>query len=151
MADFFHTPSAASSQSAVGNTAAMSAAQPDLSIRGFNRELSNKVLILVDGRSVYWDFIGTTFWSTLPVAMSEIERVEVIRGPGSAVYGANAMTGVVNIITKAPGSEPGTRLQLTGGYPDLSEGYPDLWEDALTCRELTLTCREATLTCQGLP
>lgn len=81
----------------------LSAAQPDVSIRGFNRELSNKVLVLVDGRSVYLDFLGTVFWGSLPIALEEIERIEVIRGPGSAVYGANAMTGVINIITRRPG------------------------------------------------
>ena len=100
----------------------MSAAQPDLSIRGFNRELSNKVLVLIDGRSVYWDFIGTTFWSSLPIAMTDIERIEVIRGPGSAVYGANAMTGVVNIITKTPGVDPHTLISVTAGFPDILEG-----------------------------
>ena len=100
----------------------MTSSQPDLSIRGFNRELSNKVLVLIDGRSVYWDFIGTTFWSTLPISMEDIERIEVIRGPGSAVYGANAMTGVVNIITKAPGENPGTSLSLSSGYPDYLHG-----------------------------
>ncbi|RME28432.1 MAG: TonB-dependent receptor [Deltaproteobacteria bacterium] len=83
----------------------LSAAQPDISIRGFNRELANKVLVLVDGRSVYMDMLGTVLWETLPVAMDEIERIEVIRGPGSAVYGANAVTGVINIITKAPGQD----------------------------------------------
>jgi len=75
----------------------------DLSIRGFNRELGNKVLVLVDGRSTYLDFIGTTIWGTVPLALEEIERIEVIRGPGSAVYGANAVTGVINIITRTPG------------------------------------------------
>ncbi len=83
----------------------LSAAQPDISIRGFNRELANKVLVLVDGRSVYMDMLGTVLWETLPVALEEIERIEVIRGPGSAVYGANAVTGVINIITKAPGQD----------------------------------------------
>lgn len=100
----------------------MTASQPDFSIRGFNRELSNKVLVLIDGRSVYWDFIGTTLWSTLPIAMTDIERIEVIRGPGSAVYGANAMTGVVNIITKTPGVDPHTLISVSAGFPDILEG-----------------------------
>ncbi|MDO9015333.1 MAG: TonB-dependent receptor [Deltaproteobacteria bacterium] len=72
-------------------------------IRGFNRRLSNRVLVLVDGRSVYLDFIGVTLWSLLPVNPEEIERIEVIRGPGSALYGADAYSGVVNIITRTPG------------------------------------------------
>jgi iron complex outermembrane receptor protein len=82
---------------------ALSAGQSDVSIRGFNHELSNKVLVLVDGRSVYLDFLGTVVWGTIGVSLEEIERIEVIRGPGSAIYGANAVTGVVNIITKVPG------------------------------------------------
>jgi outer membrane receptor protein involved in Fe transport len=72
-------------------------------IRGFNRRLSNRVMVLLDGRSVYLDFLGVTFWSLLPVAVEEIERIEIIRGPGSALYGADAFSGVVNIITRAPG------------------------------------------------
>ncbi len=81
----------------------LASGQTDLSIRGFNREINNKVLILLDGRSTYVDFLGTTLWNTLTVSLDEIERIEIIRGPGSAVYGANAVTGVVNIITRTPG------------------------------------------------
>jgi outer membrane receptor protein involved in Fe transport len=104
------------------NVMSMSAGQPEVSIRGFNRELNNKVLVLIDGRSVYWDFIGTTQWSTFPIALEEIERIEVIRGPGSAVYGANAVTGVVNIITRTPGETPETRLVAEAGTPGYVRG-----------------------------
>ncbi len=76
----------------------------NLSLRGFNQRIANKVLVLVDGRSEYQDFLGMTLWSSLPIALEEIDRIEVIRGPGSALYGANAMLGVVNIITRAPGT-----------------------------------------------
>ncbi|MBL8616492.1 MAG: TonB-dependent receptor [Deltaproteobacteria bacterium] len=82
----------------------LSPGQPDLAVRGFNRELSNKVLVLLDGRSIYQDMLATPFWGTLPISLRDIERVEVIRGPASAVYGANAVTGVVNIITRTPGT-----------------------------------------------
>ena len=92
----------------------LSGSQPDVSVRGFNRELSNKVLVLIDGRSVYLDMLGTVLWETLPVAIEEIERIEVIRGPGSAVYGANAVTGVINIITIPPG-EGGSAVVAEGG------------------------------------
>ncbi len=81
----------------------LSGGHDDISIRGFNRELNNKVLVLMDGRSTYWDFVGATLWSALPLSLEEIERIEIIRGPGSAVYGANAVTGVINIITRLPG------------------------------------------------
>ncbi len=93
----------------------------DVSIRGFNRELSNKVLILIDGRSTYLDFIGSTIWASLPIALEEIERIEVIRGPGSAVYGANAVTGVINIITRTPG-EGSNLVKVSMGQPGLAQG-----------------------------
>lgn len=99
----------------------LSAGQADLSIRGFNRELSNKVLVLVDGRSVYLDFLGTVAWAPVGVAMEAIERIEVIRGPGSAIYGANAMTGVVNIITKTPG-EGDNLVHVEAGAPSYLQG-----------------------------
>jgi iron complex outermembrane receptor protein len=75
----------------------------DVSIRGFNTRVSNKLLVLVDGRSVFLDWLGATFWEALSVTVDDIERIEVVRGPGSALYGADAFAGVVNIITKAPG------------------------------------------------
>ncbi len=99
----------------------LAASEPDVSIRGFNRELSNKVLVMIDGRSVYWDILATPLWGTLPISLDEIERIEITRGPGSAVYGANAVTGVVNIITKLPG-EGENRLHLDGGQPAYSQG-----------------------------
>jgi len=99
----------------------MSAAQPDLSIRGFNRALSNKVLVLVDGRSVYQDIMATPLWAVIPVTLEEIERIEVVRGPASAVYGANAVTGVINIITRAPGQGQDV-VHVEGGGPDHMRG-----------------------------
>lgn len=95
---------------------------PSLGIRGFNSELSNKVLWLVDGRSVYWDFLAAPLPLNLPVAMEEIERIEVIRGPGAAVYGANAVTGVINIITREPGEGSNAILSFSGGSPDYLHG-----------------------------
>jgi iron complex outermembrane receptor protein len=85
---------------------AMGLSSVNVSFRGFNQRISNKVLVLLDGRPEYLDFLGLTPWPMLPVGLEEIERVEVIRGPGSALYGANAMLGVVNIITRAPGTGP---------------------------------------------
>lgn len=98
------------------------AGQYDISIRGFNRKAANKVLILIDGRSTYTDFVGVTLWSLLPIALEEIERIEVIRGPGSAVYGANAMTGVINIITKTPGETEQRLVRVDTGSPGLARG-----------------------------
>ncbi len=99
----------------------LSAAQPDVSIRGFNRRLSNKVLVLIDGRSVYQDILSTPLWAILPISLQEIERIEVIRGPGSAVYGANAVTGVINIITRTPG-EGENLLHVEAGDPGYTQG-----------------------------
>src|SRR5512140_1544387 len=75
----------------------------EVSLRGFNQRLSNKVLVLVNGRSVFVDLLGSTFWGELSIGVEDIERIEVVRGPGSALYGADAFNGVINIITKPPG------------------------------------------------
>lgn len=83
-----------------------SPSQSTISIRGLGRRNANKVLPLVDGRSVYMDFLGGTWWGVVPLATEDIERIEVIRGPASAVYGADAFSGIVNIITKRPGDGP---------------------------------------------
>ena len=79
------------------------AATTNVSMRGFNSRLANKLLVLVNGRSVYNDILGSTFWETFTIDVDQIERIEVVRGPGSALYGADAFAGVVNIITIAPG------------------------------------------------
>jgi len=93
----------------------MGVGSANVSMRGFNQRIANKVLVLVDGRTEYQDFLGLTVWSALPVGLDEIERIEVIRGPGSALYGANAMLGVINIITKSPGAGTSTVFTSTGG------------------------------------
>lgn len=86
-----------------------------LSIRGLNGRLSNRTIVLVDGRSVYLDFLGTTLYNFLPLSMEDIERIEVIRGPASALYGADAMSGIVNIITRPLGEG---RSYVTAGVGD---------------------------------
>jgi iron complex outermembrane receptor protein len=83
---------------------AMSAGDYNIGIRGFNDRLANKVLVLVDGRSIYFDNIGATFWSLLPISPADVERIEVVRGPGAALYGANAFSGVINVITRSASS-----------------------------------------------
>ena len=82
-------------------------------------------LALVDGRTVYQDFFGIVMWDFLPLQMFEVDRIEVIRGPVSAVWGANAMTGVVNVITKAPRDMAGTTLTVGFGGFDRSVGGDD--------------------------
>jgi iron complex outermembrane receptor protein len=84
----------------------------DISVtaRGATATLANTQLALLDGRSIYLDFFGFVAWDLLPVQTQEIDRIEVVRGPGSAVWGANAMSGVVHVITKRPKDIVGTTL-----------------------------------------
>ena len=87
-------------------------------VRGFVTPVSNKLLVLVDGRTVYTDLYGIVFWEIFPVGLAEIERIEVVKSPASSIYGANAFSGVVNIITKSPKQLKGTTLHLTAGSQD---------------------------------
>ena len=80
-----------------------SPAHTDVSIRGLNTRQSNKLLILIDGRVTRFDFLGASFWWALPFALEDVERIEIIRGPASALYGADAFSGIINIIMKQPG------------------------------------------------
>ena len=82
--------------------------------RGFNGIYANKLLVLLDGRSVYTPLYSGVYWEMLSPPMEDVERIEVIRGPGGAVWGANAVNGVVNIITKRADDTHGTRV--TAGY-----------------------------------
>ncbi len=71
-----------------------------ISIRGFNSTLANKLLVLIDGRSIYNPVFGGTLWEAHDLLLEDVERIEVIRGPGGTLWGANAVNGVINIITK---------------------------------------------------
>ncbi|MDE2490442.1 MAG: TonB-dependent receptor [Elusimicrobia bacterium] len=86
-----------------------------VSARGFNGEFVSEMQVLVDGRSVYSPFLGGVYWADLPVPMDDIERIEIVRGPNAALYGSNAALGVINIITKKPGSAPSASASLRGG------------------------------------
>src|ERR1039457_2002722 len=83
------------------NVAQINANTWAVSIRGFNSRHSNKVLVLVDGRSVYTSDWGGPYWDQLEMPLEDIDRIEVIRGPGASVWGANAVNGVIDIITKS--------------------------------------------------
>ncbi len=84
--------------------------------------LVNSQLVLLDGRSLYLDFFGLVLWDFVPQSPSEIKQIEVVRGPASVVWGANALTGVVNIITKTPRDIKGFGLNLTAGLLNRSGG-----------------------------
>ncbi|MBA5867453.1 MAG: TonB-dependent receptor plug domain-containing protein [Nitrospira sp. CR1.3] len=92
----------------------------NVSARGNNQLRANKMLVLVDGRSIYLDVQGEVLWKNIPVTLPEIKRIEVLKGPAGAIYGFNAFDGVINIITKSAkeikGSSPaGGILQFGGG------------------------------------
>src|SRR4051794_16699838 len=86
-----------------------------ISVRGFNSRYSNKVLVLIDGRTVYTPSFSGVFWEHLDMPLEDIERIEVIRGPGATVWGANAVNGVISIITKASGETSGGLASAGGG------------------------------------
>lgn len=86
-----------------------------VAIRGAAREYSNKLQVLVDGRSVYSPTFSGVMWETLDVPLQNIERIEVIRGPGAAAWGSNAVNGVINIITSSAKETQGTTLSLASG------------------------------------
>lgn len=93
----------------------MTGADFNVSARGGNQPFANKMLVMVDGRSIYLDVQGNVFWKSLPITLPEIKRIEVLKGPASAMYGFNAFDGVINIITKSPEEMKGTTLQFGGG------------------------------------
>jgi iron complex outermembrane receptor protein len=87
----------------------------NVSMRGDNQLNANKLLVMVDGRSIYVDAHAQVYWKAIPVTLPEIKRIEVLRGPASAIYGFNAFDGVINIITKSPEEMKGTTLQMGAG------------------------------------
>ena len=97
------------------NVTQTSARDINLTSRAATGTLSTSQLALVDGRTIYQDFFGFVAWDFLPINPSEIKQIEVIRGPASAVWGANALTGVVNVITKSPREMQGTTFTVQAG------------------------------------
>lgn len=86
-----------------------------VSIRGFNGQLSNKLLVLIDGRSVYSPLYAGVFWDVQDTMLRDIDRIEVISGPGGTLWGANAVNGVINIITRSAADTQGRYADLGGG------------------------------------
>ena len=81
-----------------------------ISARGLNDQFANKLLVLIDGRTVYSPLFAGVYWDVQDVPLEDIDRIEVIRGPGATVWGANAVNGVINIITKSAAETQGGLL-----------------------------------------
>ncbi len=93
-----------------------------VSIRGFNGRFANKLLVQIDGRSVYNPLFGGVFWDAQGVLLEDVERIEVVRGPGGTVWGANAVNGVVNIVTRKAADTHGSFAEAGGGNLERSFG-----------------------------
>ena len=91
-----------------------------ISARGFNNAIGNKLLVLVDGRTVYTPLFSGVFWDQQEVVLQDVERIEVISGPGAALWGANAVNGVINVITRSALDTTG--LMLVGGAGEQERG-----------------------------
>jgi iron complex outermembrane receptor protein len=102
--------------------ARLSTARWAVTARGFNDLFANKLLVLIDGRSVYTPLFSGVFWDELPFDLDEIERIEVIRGPGAALWGANAVNGIVNIITRSAADAPDWSLHIAAGTTEQARG-----------------------------
>ncbi|WP_410017063.1 TonB-dependent receptor plug domain-containing protein [Pseudomonas sp. 5P_5.1_Bac1] len=97
--------------------------QPTVNYHGSNVNDARRMQVLIDGRSVYRAGLSTVDWSDIPLAMEDIERIEVFRGPNTVSYGANALMAVVNILTRSPADSHGTRLKITRGQRGIDDFY----------------------------
>jgi len=93
----------------------------EIGIHGYNQAYSPRILVLIDGRQVYADYYGYTPWSTLPVELAAIQQIEVVKGPNSALFGFNAVGGVINIITSSPLRDPVNTASVSLGTQGLAQ------------------------------
>ncbi len=105
------------------NVGAVSGNSWAVNSRGFNETFANKFLVLLDGRSLYNNTFGGVYWDMQDVRMDDVERIEVIRGPGSAVWGANAMNGVINIILRSSYATQGGEVVTLVGNQHKEIGF----------------------------
>lgn len=103
------------------DVARISSSKWAVSSRGFNSRYSNKLLVLLDGRSLYLTTFSGVFWENQDLFIEDVERIEVVRGPGASLWGANAVNGVINIITKH--AKDSTGLQAVAGGGDYERGF----------------------------
>ncbi len=102
------------------DVAQMDAAQWAVSVRGFNDQFANKLLVLQDGRSLYTPLFAGVVWDVQGTMLEDIDHIEVVRGPGATLWGANAMNGVINILTKNAADTQGWLVRAGGGNQDLA-------------------------------
>lgn len=100
------------------DVARIGASEWAISARGFNGQFADKLLVLIDGRTVYDPTFSGVFWDSQDIVMEDLDRIEVIRGPGAALWGANAVNGVVNVITKSARETHGLLMSTTFGTED---------------------------------
>ncbi len=93
-----------------------------ITARAFNGRYSNMLLVMVDGRSIYNPIFSGVYWETLDMPLEDIERIEVIRGPGGTLWGTNAVNGIINIITKHSRKTQGGLVTLSAGTEDRGRG-----------------------------
>ncbi|MEQ8332055.1 TonB-dependent receptor [Nisaea sp.] len=105
------------------NVARINANSWAVSIRGFNSRFANKLLVMIDGRSIYSPLFSGVFWDRYNVPISDIDRIEVVRGPGGTLWGANAVNGVINIITRHSSETQGTHAELSAGTERLGDTF----------------------------
>jgi iron complex outermembrane recepter protein len=89
-----------------------------ITARGFNGRFANKLLVLIDGRTVYTPWFSGVYWDVQDTLLEDVDRIEVIRGPGASVWGANAVNGVINIITRPASETQGMLVTALGGSED---------------------------------
>jgi outer membrane receptor for ferrienterochelin and colicins len=94
----------------------------NFNVRGFNSSLNRRILTLIDGRDPSVPFLGAQEWAAVSFPMDELATVELVRGPGSALYGANAFNGVLNMTTRSPRGNDGGKVRLTGGELGTARG-----------------------------